>query len=188
MRKASGLPGLPTPEPSGLQNSLPGVLTAKDSIHSGAQAMVNTDQPPAVDCQQKLPLPSQSVPSAVAQKAHAAAKNPKQAPAAKHTDQQSSQPQQQDARYDCQGLRLLPGDAVLRSERLAADRHGKSGSIGQAEAADAYLGPACAVDAIRKHDSECSVSERPYTADVNTKGCGEGCAKEQGKSCFDLCL
>lgn len=187
MRKASGLPGLPTPEPNGLQNSLPGVLTTRDSTCCGSQAVVNTDQQPSTHCQQNLPLPSESEPCAMAQKAHSAAKNQKQAPAAKHTAQQSSQPQQQDARYDCQGLRLLPGDAVLRSERLAADRQGKSDSIRQAEAADAYLGPACAVDAIRTHDPDCSVSERPYTVDGET-GCGEGCAKKQGESRFCLCL
>ncbi len=69
---------------------------------------------------------------------------------------QSAQSPEASMRYDCQGLRLLPGDLMLHSECLAAHRAGSNqGNHGSAQPAK-YLDGALVVEASTRLD-------QPYT-------------------------
>ena len=161
-------------------------MPVKGMEHSSSHAVADTAQQNAdADMPAAAPLPWASAGAANKQTAHTAAHSQKQMAAKKLTAQQSAQ-LLHGARYDCQGLRLLPGDALLHSEALAAHRQQTgSPSTGPAGASVRYLDVTATVDELRKRDHDCSVSDRPYMGNGNS-GCREGPATDQGEKCLHL--
>ena len=187
MRKAAYLAGPPLSERNSPEYRLPGVLPIKDVKHS-THMMANTAQQNAdADMSAAAPLSTASAGAAKKQTAHTAARSQKHTAAKNFTAQQSAQPQLlHGARYDCQGLRLLPGDALLHSEVLAAHRQQTgSSSTKPAGAPIKYLDVACTVDDLCNCDQDCSVADRPYMGNGNS-GCKEGHATDQGGYCLHL--
>ncbi len=157
-------------------------MPVKGMEHSSTHAVADTAQQNAdADMSAAAPLPTASAGAAKKQTTHTAAQSQKQTAAKKLTAQQLAQPQLlHGARYDCQGLRLLPGDALLHSEALAAHRQQTgSSSTRPAGAPIQYLDVTVTVDDLCKRDQDCSVSDRPYMGNDNS-GCKEGPATDQG--------
>ncbi len=181
-RKAAGLAGPPLSETNRPGNRLPGMMPVKGMEHSSTHAVADTAQQNAgADMSAAAPLPTASAGAAKKQTVHTAAQSQKQTAAKKLTAQQLAQPQLiNGARYDCQGLRLLPGDTLLHREHLAAHREQTaSSSTRPASALSKYLDVACTVDDLCKRDQDCSVSDRAYMGNGNS-GCKEGHAMDQG--------
>ena len=171
-RKAAALAGPPVSETNRPGNTLPGVMAVKGMEHSSTHAVADTNQQNAdADMSAAAPLPTASAGAAKKLTAHTAA-------------QQLAQPQLVNcARYDCQDLRLLPGDTLLHSEHLAAHRlQTDSSSTRPAGAPIKYLDDTVTVDDLCKRDQDCSVSDRPYMGNGKS-GCREGPATDDGGYC-----
>ncbi|DBA78805.1 hypothetical protein WJX77_001831 [Trebouxia sp. C0004] len=174
-RKAAGLVGPPLSETNRPGNRLPAVLPVMGTEQSSTHAVADTAQQNAdADMSAAAPLPTAAADAAKKQTAHIAAQ--KQTAAKKLTAQQVLQPQLlPGAHFDCQGLRLLPGDALLHSEHLAAhSRQAASSSTRPIK----YLDVTCTVDDLCKRDLDCSVSDRPYMGNGKS-GCNTGHAMDQ---------
>jgi len=181
-RKAAALAGPPLLETNRPGNRLQGVMAVKGMEHSSTHAVAETAQQNAnADVSAAAPIPAASEGAAKKQTAHTAAQSQKQTTAKMLTAQQLAQPQLlHGARYDCQGLRLLPDDTLLHSEHLAAHRQqSASSSTRPAGAPIKYIDVACTVDDLCKRDQDCSVSDRPYMGNGKS-GCKEGPATDQG--------
>ena len=186
--KAAALAGPPLSKTNKPGNGLPAVMPVKGVEHSSTHAVADTAQKHAnADMSAAAPLPTASAGAAKKQSAHTAVQSQKQRAANKLTEQQLVKPQLlHDALCDCQGLRLLPGHAILHSEALAAHRQQTaSSSPTPAGALSKYLDVACTVDDLCKRDQDCSVSDRPYMGNGNS-GCKEGHAMDQGWCCLHL--
>ncbi len=187
-RKAAAVAEPPLLETNMPGNRLPGVMPVKGMEHSSTHVVAGTAQQNAdASVSAAAPLPTASAGAANKRTAHAAAQSQKQTAAKKLTARQLAQPQLlHGARYDCQGLRLLPGDTLLHSEHLAAHRQQSASSSSRpAGAPIKYIDVTATVKDLCKQDQDCSVSDRPYMGNGNS-GCKEGHAMDQGGYCSHL--
>ena len=187
-RKAAALAGPPLSEANRPGNKLPGVMAVTGMEHSSTHAVADTaQQNPDADVSAAAPLPAASDGAAKKETAHIVAQGQTQTAAKKLTAQQLAPPQLLNgARYDCQGLRLLPGDTLLHSEHLAAHRQQSASSSSRPTGASIkYIDVTATVDDLCKRDQDCSVSDRPYIGN-DVSGCKQGPATDQGGCCLHL--